>query len=188
MTPRNAERSVRACLAAADHGRASDLALDAYGPELFGFLVAVLADKDASSKVYVDVSQRIRSELPDFRWTCALRTWAYWVARRELDDRRRRRRRDPSNLGPPCDPVVTESRRPTGASLLRNRLREDDREILILRVDRRLDWSELAVTSLGERASPHHLACEARSLRNRMAKILREIQQAVSRDSPPPQR
>ena len=97
---------------------AAQTCMDAFGPEVFGFLVAVLDDARVGRTVYADVTQRIESELKDFRWTCSLRTWMYWIARRELDDRRRRTRpaydaAQANETG--CDPAITESNRPAGA-------------------------------------------------------------------------
>jgi hypothetical protein len=54
-----------------------------------------------------------------------------------------------------------------------------DREILILRIDRRLAWWDLAITSLGEDAAVGDLALESRRIRERFGQIRRHIFRAA---------
>jgi DNA-directed RNA polymerase specialized sigma24 family protein len=182
MPPTQSDQVIRAHLAEGDVQGAVRLSMDSLGPEIFGFLVAVLGDADVSAKVYADVGQRIASELAEFRWKCPLRTWMYWIACRELQDRRRRKGPNATSVVATPDPVDTNSSRPTGAAQLRRNLSEEDRELLILRVDRRFDLSEVAVARLGESASPDAVARESQSLRRRMDKIVEEIHQVAVRN------
>jgi RNA polymerase sigma-70 factor (ECF subfamily) len=183
MTPFDAsEWAIRASLSKRDTPAAVRAALDVYGAEVFGFLCGVLADRDAAANAYADVAQRVATEVEEFRWTCSLRAWIYWIARRELDDRRRRgAAAGPSSTGQ-LDPTITESHRRAGTFLLRRRLREEEREILILRVDRGLGWSELALTTLGEGASEGAVARETLKLRGTLDRVVREIHEAHGRE------
>jgi DNA-directed RNA polymerase specialized sigma24 family protein len=169
------DQAVRDSLSRGDLRQAVGMTIDRYGPELFGFLVGVLGQLEASETAYAHATLQIASELAEFRWRCSLRAWTYWIARRELADRRRRggTRQSPSVKSP--DPVTTESNRPVGVSLLRRSLREEDRELLILCVDRRLDWRELAITALGEDAPLDLLDRESHRLRSRVDEVLRDI-------------
>jgi DNA-directed RNA polymerase specialized sigma24 family protein len=178
------ERAIRASLREGDTPGAVRAALDVYGPEIFGFLCGVLVDPDSAARLYADVVQRITTEVEEFQWRCSLRTWMYWIARRELQDRRHRgvSNRPPSTEQPP--PVATESRRLIGTVALRGRLKEEDREILILRVDRRFGWRELAITGLGDGAAAPDVARESLRLRDRVDAIVREIHEGAPKGHP----
>jgi DNA-directed RNA polymerase specialized sigma24 family protein len=154
-----------------------------HGPELFGFLVAVVDDVEGAAVVYADVSRRVATELETFRWRYPLRTWLYAVARRELRERRLRRRlppQPPANVddgrvaaSAPCAPS-------TGAiAAIRRALSEEEREILILRVDRQLDWLELAITTLGDGVPADSLATMARFLRARVGAIIARVERVA---------
>jgi DNA-directed RNA polymerase specialized sigma24 family protein len=167
-----------------DFAAAARQALQTHGPELFGFLIGVLDDVNLARTLYGDVGQRAASEIEAFRWRCTLRLWLYGLGRRELRDRRLRRRGVPAaRPRPGSDPAVTLSRRRTeltGAiAAIRHALTEEEREILILHVDRRLDWDDLAVTSLGEDASRADVSSEAKFLRERMNAILERVERVA---------
>lgn len=179
MTPLDAnECAVRASLREGDTQAGVRATLALHGPELFGFLCAVLDDRETATRVYADVVHRITTELGELRWRCSLRTWTYWIARRELQDRRRRGAPAQPGVGE-ADPEVTESNRPAGTLRLRGNLAEEDREILILRVDRGLGWNELAMTALGQEASKEALEREAGKLRRQVDRIVSEIHQGA---------
>src|SRR5437016_12395600 len=65
--------------------------LEAYGPELMGFLVAVLRDKEDASDVFAQASEDMWRGLPTYRGQAAFRTWVYTIARNAAH----RFRRDP---------------------------------------------------------------------------------------------
>jgi DNA-directed RNA polymerase specialized sigma24 family protein len=180
------ERRTRARLAAGDARAASRVCLEVYGPELFGFLLRVIDDDEAAKCVYADVSQRLASEISVFTWQCPLRTWIYAVAHRAIADRRRRLPREDGlrEVHSGMAPTSTQSRRPAGIDALRRQLSEQDRELLILRIDRSLSWRDLSVIGLGERAfgegAPHEeLAREEAALRRRVHDIVRRIEEVV---------
>jgi RNA polymerase sigma-70 factor, ECF subfamily len=67
------------------------------------------------------------------------------------------------------------------AAVLRRKLAPEERELLILRVDRRLSWRNLAITSLGDSAEEAEIAHEEQRLRasidamkEKLAQIARE--------------
>src|SRR5258708_18431518 len=84
MRPREAsEEGVRTSLQTGDASGAVRAALELYGPEVFGFVCGVVVDLDAAEELYADVVRRIATEVAKFQWRCSLRTWTYWIARRE---------------------------------------------------------------------------------------------------------
>jgi RNA polymerase sigma-70 factor, ECF subfamily len=184
-SPLEVSSCVRSLIRKGEPQAAARQALYAYGPELFGFLIGVLDDVELARHVYADFGQRVGTEIEAFRWRCTLRTWLYSLARRELRDRRLRRRRAPVALRSVSDPAVSLSvsrRRPeltSAISAIRRALTEEDREILILHVDRRFEWEELATTGLDEDASRSELASESRRLQARMASVLERVESVV---------
>jgi hypothetical protein len=64
---------------------------------------------------------------------------------------------------------------------LRSALLPDDRELLVLRLDRRLRWRELAITALGEAADEPALSAEARRLHERYRALRRRMTQLTRR-------
>jgi DNA-directed RNA polymerase specialized sigma24 family protein len=181
------ELAIRQRLAAGDAlGAAADVTRF-YGPEIFGFLVGVLGDSEISRDVYACVIDRFLRDLPRFSWRCSLRTWTYAGARAELAIHRGRanRPRPRPSRAPTSGPAPTStiSCRPTNLrskiALLRACLQEEDRELLILRIDRALEWRELAVTSLGERATEFEIERESTRLRARFALVRSELAQSA---------
>jgi RNA polymerase sigma-70 factor (ECF subfamily) len=180
------EDALRAMVQRGEARRAAQEALQSYGPELFGFLIAVVEDRDLAAAVYAGACRRMDQELAEFTWTCSLRTWMYALMRRQLGRQghatTRRPGASPSSIALP-DPAHTISRRPAGrraaVAALRMRLPQEDRELLILRVDRSLAWKEIAITALGWNASPIDLARESDRLRARMRVVREELARAA---------
>jgi RNA polymerase sigma-70 factor, ECF subfamily len=191
---RRTESEVRAHLEGGSVGGASRLCLEAYGAELFGLLLGVLEDAAVARRIYADVASQIASEIGDFHWRCSLRSWTYSLAHRKLADRRRHL----SGAGDDREgdsvrvPIDTEPERSRDLESLQWELSEEDRELLILRIDRALPWSELCVISLGagviaEGGSPEALEREEERLRRRVDHIVRGIERsAVERRLLPP--
>jgi DNA-directed RNA polymerase specialized sigma24 family protein len=146
--------------------------LDLHGPGLFGFLIGALGNRELARVVYADVSQRVASEIERFEGRCSLRAWIYGLGRRELRDRRLRRQRPPENpAGSDAEPQDLEE----AVAAIRTTLSEEDREFLILRVDRGFSWKEIAFTTLGEQAPSAVLDQEVVLLRGRVTAICEQI-------------
>ncbi len=164
------ERRVRALLDRGDIAAAADLLLGEYGADVFGFLVGVLEDKRMARAMYGGVVERVTAELSAFQWKCSPRVWLYSLARRELNQRR----------AAPRSIADTEVWRHAGLvtviGAVRRALTEEERELLILRVDRLLDWYSLAITQLGETAVFTVIVSEARLLRRRIEALRERIE------------
>jgi DNA-directed RNA polymerase specialized sigma24 family protein len=174
------EQRVRRLAAEGRVGRAAGRVLKAHGSELFGFLVAVLDNYRGAAHVYADAAKAMERALAGARWTCSLRTLAYSVVRRELA---RHLRANAARLGEgPAeidDAEKTLSCRPVALSMavarLRGRLADEDRELLILRVDRQLEWEDIAISSLGWDAPRDALAKEVERVVARMDEIRKQL-------------
>jgi RNA polymerase sigma-70 factor (ECF subfamily) len=152
------EADARALCQRDDHAGAATLAVKGYGPEIFGFLVAVLHDEVEAGEVFADLAEALWRGLPTFAWESSLRTWSYAIARNLIRTRRRdaarRQRQRPraseSALEGVADAVRTQTlaflrtETKTRLQALRDALPEEDRMLLVLRVDRQLAWNELA--------------------------------------------
>ena len=174
--------AVRERASAGDQAEAARLALEAYGAEIFGFLISALDDAGVARALYADVRQRVRTEIEGFGWGCSLRLWIYSLARRELRERRLRRQKvsEGITVGGAASVMETESRREAGVTeaiaAVRRTLSEEDRELLILRIDRALDWSDVAVTELGENASALAVSAESVALKARLVELLAHVE------------
>jgi RNA polymerase sigma-70 factor, ECF subfamily len=169
-----------------------------YGPEVLGFLVALLRDHDSASDVYADFCASLCSGLPTFRWESSLRTWCYAIARngaaRFRRDPLRRRGVDleehPEVMDIPSQPrTVTSTYRRTEVkerlSAFRQSLDSEDQMLLVLRVDRALAWDEIAQIMSDPFAPQSSDEAEARrrsaaTLRKRFERIKAEIRTLVA--------
>lgn len=168
----NVAQDVRQALAAGDEVRATVRLLDAYGAEVFGFLAGVLDDVGEARAVYAAIGERARERLVTFGWPCGLRTWLYAIAHRVIGEVRQ-------SSASPGEPVSAElpergttrppppRSRSAALAHLRSSLPLHDREMLVLHVDRRMTWDELALVFLGEDASAKDHALEILRLQAR---------------------
>jgi len=188
------EDDVRALCKKGDFVGASTLALRGYGPEIFGFLVATHRSETEASDVFAETAEGIWKGLPTFGWESTLRTWAYAIARNVTRTRRRdaarRDRRRPragdSALEGVAQAVRTETlaflrtEKKTQLQALRDALSEEDRALLVLRVDRQLAWNDLARVFREEDGVPlseADLLKEAARLRKRFQLVKDRLRQ-----------
>lgn len=177
------EALIRGACDAQNFERAAALAVERYGAELLGFLVAHMRDADAASEVFQQWSEAFWRALPSFEWRCSARTWAYKLARRTAGHYRKRERRRAgvplahlSQLSVAVERVRTATVAYKRTNVkdrfqeLRDQLSEEDQTLLVLRIDRGLSWLELAEVMLGEEVKPtdEQLKTEAARLRKRL--------------------
>jgi RNA polymerase sigma-70 factor, ECF subfamily len=146
--------------------QAATLALEAYGHEILGFLIARLGEQ-RGNEVFSEFLEDFWRGLPDFGWRSTLRTWAYTLARHATSRHLRNEQRRPellSTTSAGLSALVERVRTETAAHLrttvkdrlreLRARLPDDDQTLLILRVDRKLSWRDLACVMNEHSATP----------------------------------
>lgn len=177
------EEQIGAALDAGDLAAAATITLRGYGPEVLGLLWGILRDETLAEEAFSEFSARLWTTLPKWRRQCGMRTWASLLARRAAIDARRdrSRRRIEQPLGYEVSRVAeavrtgtlphlrTENRAAIAA--LRDELPEDDRTLLVLRVDRELSWNDLAIVFLDGESDPDALKREAARLRKRFQLI-----------------
>jgi RNA polymerase sigma-70 factor (ECF subfamily) len=199
------ERKIRGLCQAGDQTQAATLLLEGYGRELLGFLIGRLRDHDAAQDAFSRFAEDLWRGLPGFRWQCTARVWCYTLARhaasrqvRELQQRRVRQR--PLSAAGPLSAIAQRIRTETLASertenkqrivQLREQLPTDDQALLILRVNRKLSWPEIAQVMLheGEVADPALLHKDAVRLRKQYQHAKEKLQKLAAAEGLKPAR
>ncbi|MEM9456216.1 MAG: RNA polymerase sigma factor [Myxococcota bacterium] len=156
------EQQARALLEQGDVGAAAEVVVRALGPELLGYLHAVAPSPDEADEVFSGYCERLLGGLANFRGDSTIRTWSYRVIRNLLIGGWRARQRDRvrSPLTGELSRVAAQVRSRTASYLqteakdrltaIREQLPEEDRTLLVLRVDRQLPWKEIAAIMLDD--------------------------------------
>ncbi len=187
------EGDVRALTVAGKINDAVTATLHAYGDEVYSFLLARLRDEDVASDVFAQASADLLASMPAFQWKCSLRTWFYRVARsaaaryQRTPSNRPDRRVALSHISEAIDRVRSRtqlhlrSEVKDGLRKLREQLDADEQQLLMLRIDRDLGWSEIAEI-LEDDDDPKALTRAAARLRQQFQGLktrLRELAIAV---------
>lgn len=151
------EAEIRRASTRGDVKTSVSVVLSAYGPEILGYLLAVLRDEQQAEDVYSDFAEDVVRGMSGFRFESSVRTWAYTLARHACSRhtaRERRRRTVALAAAPEAFDVAAQGRTPTpphartaareGIERLRRSLRPDDQTLLILRIDRGMAWLDIA--------------------------------------------
>jgi RNA polymerase sigma-70 factor (ECF subfamily) len=180
----DAEARIRECHARQEMQEAATLLLEAYSRELFGFLVSRLRDREAAFEVFGVFSEDLWLGIPGFRWQCSARAWAYALIRHAASRYRAGANKqlarnvaltDASAFSDIAQRIRTDTalafKTATRSRIaeLREQLPPDDQTLLVLRINRGLDWLEIArIMSLGpDAADEAALRTEAARLRKR---------------------
>jgi len=171
------------------------LAVEAYGGELFGFLVHVIGDPGRAEDVFAQTVEDFWRGLPGFRGRCRVRTWLYELAHHASlrppspsDRAPRAGRAAPPPLVGAVRTLTVSWRRGDAQDKwreIRGEIAPEDRALLVLRVDRDLAWDEIARVMLGETAEDapaDAVPREAVRLRKRFH-VLRHQLRARARDA-----
>ncbi len=157
------------------HGAAT-VAVRGYGPQLLGYLRATIGP-DRADEAFSVFCELLWRGLPRFRRASAFATWAYqlaWgAAQRVLRDPARRRAVVLSSEA--LAAVAHEVRSSTAVHLrpetadrlarIRGQLGPAEQSLLVLRVDRDLDWDDIAII----------MGADAAALRQRFARLKQKI-------------
>ncbi|HUQ02617.1 MAG TPA: sigma-70 family RNA polymerase sigma factor [Kofleriaceae bacterium] len=186
------EQVVRDHVTAGNASAGASHAIELYGGEVLGFLHAVAREDDLAHEAFSVFSEDLLRGLPSFRWDASLRTWCYALARNALHrlrrDPRRRARNNVSlsNQGAAISAIVEQVRTATVPFLkteikdelrrLRDALDPDDHALLVLRIDRKMSWKDIARALPGD--DGQELDRRAATLRKRFERaktMLREM-------------
>jgi RNA polymerase sigma-70 factor (ECF subfamily) len=171
-----------------DVSGAATEALRAFGPQVLGYLTAVLRNEDDAHDVFSQFAEDLWRGLAGFRRESAVRTWAFrlaWhAASRYARDPYRRRHRP--ILSTEASKIAEEVRStmstyaPGGRAdklmKLRESLDPEEQTLLILRVDKAMAWEDVAevMRADGEPATPAALRKRFERLKEKLGRLARE--------------
>jgi RNA polymerase sigma-70 factor (ECF subfamily) len=179
--------AVEALLEAGDLRGAATYAIRTLGPRIHGYLRAVMRDEGDAAEAFAGFAEDLWRGLPRFRRECAFETWAFKLAWRAAlhvrDDAYRRRGRrlattDASRLADEIrrSSVLEAERQSDALERLREKLTPEERSLLVLRVDQRLSWDEVAtvMSAEGEHVEAGALRKRFERLKEKLAKLAAE--------------
>jgi RNA polymerase sigma-70 factor (ECF subfamily) len=171
------EAEVRGLCERADLEAALERTLRGYGPEVYGLLVALHDGEQDAQEVFSLWSEDLWRGLPGFAWRSSLRTWCYVLARHASHRYRESPRTPHDPLSSSVLEIAERVRTATGSFLdpdkrdklaeMRASLPPEDRELLVLHLDRELPWDEVATVMLGDGAAEDDAAVVRESARLR---------------------
>jgi RNA polymerase sigma-70 factor (ECF subfamily) len=172
------ELEIAVALDAADFAGAAHATIAGYGREILGFINAVLRDEGAAHEVFAQFCEDLWRALPRFRREASVRTWAYKLARAALSHfardpfRRRAETFESADYGALVVSVSSQLVKEQASARLeaaRAALDGDDQQLLVLRFDRKLAWTEVADV----------MDVEASVLRKRFERIKHRLREVV---------
>ncbi len=167
------------------------LALERYGAELLSFCFAVLRSEQAAEEAFAAACEDIWRGLTHFRWDSSFRVWAYTLTRHACARYRRDpwRRRAAFAVEPWLSDLEAHVRTETLPHLrttvkdrlfvLRNALSAEEQMLLTLRIDRGLEWTDVAQV-LSDSESPivaDELRRRAAACRKRFERLTRHLRE-----------
>ncbi len=152
------EAEIKELCTCEDFAGATTLTLQQYGPEIFGYLVAVARTDVDAGEAFSIFSEDLWRGIAKFRWEASMRTWAYTLARNALRRYARtpsqRAKRVPLSQSPEIHQVANQVRTATRDYLrtevkdqvaeLRKELDTQDQTLFVLRISRKMSWVEIA--------------------------------------------
>jgi RNA polymerase sigma-70 factor (ECF subfamily) len=183
------EEQMRSLRAAGDLAGVAEKAVQGYGPEVLGFLVTLLRDEDDASEVFSQACEDLWAGLARFEGRSSLRTWFYTLARHAASRLRRSPQRRPGRRVALTEisEVAEQVRSLTLPHLrtevkdrfaaIRDALSEDDRALLVLRVDRDMSWRDIAAVFSPDDGSQEELTRVTARLRKRFQLVKDDIRE-----------
>jgi RNA polymerase sigma-70 factor (ECF subfamily) len=181
------EERIAKCLDRGDFRQAATDALEGYGPQIYGFLLAVMKDDESADEAFAEFSEDLWRGIGQFRRESSFRTWAYqlaWNAARQLarDPYKRRGRRLRTSQWSGIAEQIRSSTATREAALqarlakIRDALDPEEQTLLVLRVDRELSWREVAQVM----SEPGNELDEA-AVRKRFQRLKAKLQELAKR-------
>jgi len=181
------EARVQERLRAGDAQGAATEAIQGYGPAVLQYLRSLLRDEADAGEAFSRFAEGLWAGLPGYRGEASFRTWAFRLARNsalKLQDEAWRRQVRPFATGEATAlaeelrtrTVVRLERQRQALDELRQALPEEERTLLILRVDQQLSWEEIAqvLAADGEPLLANTLARRYARLMDRLRDMARE--------------
>jgi RNA polymerase sigma-70 factor (ECF subfamily) len=183
------ERAIRTACEAATWETALTIAIRGYGPELLGYLNALLRDPSEADDVFSTACENLWVGMSRFGWQSSFRTWAYAVTRNACISHVRggRKKRGVPMSTTTLGAIAAEIRSQTASFLrtetkdrlaeIRAALDPDDQTLLILRIDRKLPWRDIAQVF----GDDDGIEARAASLRKRFERLKADLREQLGR-------
>jgi RNA polymerase sigma-70 factor (ECF subfamily) len=170
------ETQVRTSLERGEQDQAATQVIERLEPDIRGYIGCRLVGDDADDALS-QFRENVWHDLTRFRWECSLRAWAYRLAHHAVtrvlrQPHRRREEQLPSSAASVLAASIgargpMSSERHQGLALLRAELTDDEQELLTLRIDRELEWEEIAAI----------LDATSAALRKRFERLIPRLEQ-----------
>jgi len=182
------EGRIRDAIDRDDLRAATTEAVRGYGPQIAGYLRAVLRCDDAAGEAFSLFCEFVWKGIAKFRQEASFLTWSYqlaWAAVRRLseDPYRRRRRRlttgEMEGLAAEVYSTSLERREQVRDRVaeLRTQLTPAEQTLLVLRIDRKLSWKEIGlVLDEGDGAAA------VSALRKRFERLKGKVRELAARE------
>jgi RNA polymerase sigma-70 factor (ECF subfamily) len=176
------ESAARELLERRDFAAVAAWVVESYGREVFAYLLSVERDREEAHDAFSALCLALCESLPQFRSECSLRTYVYMLAHRQwVNAVRGRRKRAEVHLSDGLEAVAERVRTTTVQWLqtgprerlvkLRDSLDPADRTLLLLRLNERLSWRDIARVLCEESPGSEALDREAATLRKRFERL-----------------
>jgi RNA polymerase sigma-70 factor (ECF subfamily) len=181
------DRLVRERLATDGPDGAATALIEALGPAILRYLRSMLRVEEDAADAFSQWSENVWTGLPSFRGESSLKTWGYrlaWNAAQNLRNEAWRRRGQRLATGQASalamsiqtKSVVVVERQRQALEELRAALSDEDRSLLVLRLDQQLSWNEVAevLAAEGKRIEPATLMKRFERVKARLGELARE--------------
>ena len=170
------EARVRASLERGERDQAATQVIERLEQDIRGYIACRLMGDDADDALS-QFRENVWHDLARFRWECSLRAWGYRLAHHAItrvlrQPHRRHEEQLPSSAASVLAASIgakgpMSSERHQGLALLRAELTDDEQELLTLRIDRELEWEEIAAI----------LDATSSALRKRFERLIPRLEQ-----------
>jgi RNA polymerase sigma-70 factor (ECF subfamily) len=174
VPPADVESDIAARLDAGDAAGAATLGLRVYGPPILGYVAAIVRDESDAAEVFSIFSEDLWKGIAQFRRESAFKTWAYrlawhaalrWLRDPYYERGRRFQTGEASKIALEVRSTTAlhlQDRAKDALAEMRAALAPDEQSLLILRIDRGLEWAEIAAILREEGEAPSEAALRKR--------------------------
>lgn len=164
--PGDIEDQIERAFETGDYDSAATLFIEHFGGDILEFLAGRLHDPPDVAEVFSIFAENFWKALPGFRWRTSMRSWAFVLARnaayhyRNRPEKRMVHLTTISSKKSKFAQAVTKLRDVTKMHLctevksqmrkIYDKLPDDDRSLLFLRIDKQLTWQDIAVIMSGQ--------------------------------------
>jgi RNA polymerase sigma-70 factor (ECF subfamily) len=183
------EQELRRAWNDGDFRAVTTIALECYGPEILGVLAVQLRSTADAAEAFSLFAEDLWSGVRGFQWRCSLRAWAHRVARNAAVRWATAGARSPErNLSMEQGGVFEIAEQVRSSTLVHlrtevksdvRRLREElpqaEQMLLILRIDKALEWHDIAAALAEQDLDAEELKREAARLRKRFQLVTEKL-------------